>query len=799
MKKHIFLLGFISLLLVSCGSDHSSVAVANSSSLENSESSIIDSPLSSEELSSSSQSEPLPAFITQIAEGASSYNGGLSGADILSKAGLSGDITLTQGNLVRLFKAAFEGYMPELTGQRKYGGVYTLPSGAPSDDGTVEEALKWLVSYGLWGEEAFDETAVADEALINTILKRFYMYFGTEEKDDFFASVNHDFLYESSDDSKITDSSYYAKSLMLNSQTVKTNVLAYAKLLADSGDEDASLYKEALDYYEGTLDYSFLDDPLIKTQISYIRTIDSVSDVLSYTANAFSLFGESLFTNIASPSFFYNADYNVVTGIYVNSTSAPFNLDGSSYHEDIVSDTGKMVFSALGLSETDAASFGERFAAFGLRCFNECADAKYDAKRNIQEPLYDVDSSKDIYADNSIDIDLSSVFTSSGYSLTDMAAIQTSDEAEYLALGATLVGASDKELQSLALYELYMANQSAFDYASGTPGTYDNFLNMIENNLAAAYMKSDYYATSLKNLNELFTGIKSVFTERIKDESWLSEEGKTTIKEKIGAVKSTLIGTCSDGTDLGYENLATPSGYTLAATLGAANAALQKGLIQKVALGESFDRILLLMEGPFLSNAFYTPNSNCINITFGAIFSLGFDPSNCTQECVLAKLGFVLGHEFTHGFDTSGVFFDKSGTYTKDGIISKEDMNAFQDLALKAEGLYKDQEVLPGLAQDPSLTVGEDVADIGGVVLMEGLGQEKTDFDFKLFYRELASSFGTKVTRSRFKRVNLNDVHAYGRVRCNVLLSNSALFSSTFGIASGDGMYIPSGDQVVIW
>lgn len=690
--------------------------------------------------------------------------------------------------------------MPELTGQRKYGGVYTLPT---IKDDTIsdkaKQALEWLVSYGLWGDDEFDEEATVDEAFMETVLKRFYTYFGTEEKDDFFAAVNHDFLYEESDDAIVTPDVDYKKSLMLNSMNVQANVISYANSLIKGGDPDAALYQEALDYYAGTLDYSFLDDPLIKTQISFIRSIDSLSGCLQYATNAFSLFGESILGCFYQPSYQYDENMNVVTAIFVGSTTASFNLDNATYSSEETIATATKAFSSMGLSGEELTSWAKSFSDFGLRFYNEYQDDKYEGKYGTHVPLYDLDANKDIFASNAIDIDLSSLFLSSGYTVNDLASLLTQDEADYLSYGRALLSATPEELRAISLYGLYNVNKEAIQYQKGSEGNYNTFMKMIENNLAAAYMESPYYESSLNAMNDLFAGIKQVFSKRIISSSWLSENGKTAVLEKIEAVKSTMIGSCSDGTTLDYQSLSIPSGFTLAASLGAANGTFQKELTHRVANGQVFDRTLLLSKRPFLSNAFYTPNSNTINMTFGAIFSLGIDISGVPEETILAKMGFVLGHEVTHGFDSRGVYFDKNGSYLKDGLIPQEDMDNFTALTLKVQALYKGQEALPGLSQDPAITITEDVADIGGFVFMEELGKKKASFDFKLFYHEAASGFGTKISRKYFISAHLNNVHPFGRVRCNVLLSNSPLFAKTFNLTPDDAMYVPSEEQVVIW
>jgi len=563
MKRIFYLLSVIVFGLSSCG------GVSSSSTGQSSSAS--DSSTSSTSLTSSSSSiTPVtyPLVVSYVTKRASKYNNGLTAENIMSKAGLNLSSPSNKGTLVRTLKAAFDGFMPELKGQRKYGGVYTMPTIDGTISNEAEAALEWMVTYGLWNdsetikdengkttvvEKAFAEEATVDEAYIETLLKRFYVYFGTEESDDFFASTNHDFLYEGTDDANVKPDVNYQNSLLLDSATVQTNVLSFTETLANSRDKDAALFQEALDYYNGTLDYTFGDDSLVMEQITSIESISNISDWLTYSATSFSTFGQGNLCYINSPSFSYDKNFNIVTSIRVESDTVDDSyLYEETYPEEKIISIATNAYKVLGLSDSDVSSLSQSFSSFESKYWTEYQNSKYENIRGTNEFLYDSDTKKDIYAVNGINIDMTSIFTSAGYTLGDLTVLSTKDTASYLAYGNTLVTATTEELKALAFYELYSANNSAILYSKNTPGTYKVFLSMIQNNLADAYMKSAYYKDSLDTMTDLFNGIKRVFKKRLGTRSWLSDEGKATLEEKIDAMKSTLMGTSSDGTTLDY-------------------------------------------------------------------------------------------------------------------------------------------------------------------------------------------------------------------------------------------------------
>ena len=91
------------------------------------------------------------------------------------------------------------------------------------------------------------------------------------------------------------------------------------------------------------------------------------------------------------------------------------------------------------------------------------------------------------------------------------------------------------------------------------------------------------------------------------------------------------------------------------------------------------------------------------------------------------------------------------------------------------------------------------MADIGGLGLVEGMANKISDFNYTRFFVYFANHMASKITGLYYYIIETSDVHPFGKFKTNTLLSNDALFNSTFAIKEGDGMYVPESERVVLW
>ena len=174
-------------------------------------------------------------------------------------------------------------------------------------------------------------------------------------------------------------------------------------------------------------------------------------------------------------------------------------------------------------------------------------------------------------------------------------------------------------------------------------------------------------------------------------------------------------------------------------------------------------------------------------------------------------IGVVIGHEMTHGFDDQGRNFDANGNMAN--WWTAEDAEAFNARAKKLGEQFDAVEVLPGLHANGTYTMGENIADQGGLrVAMtafldsqkkKGVDDEKVTIEglspFQVFYLNYANLWGQNIRDEEIRSLTTGDVHSLGENRVNVTLRNFEPFFKAFNITEGQPMFRPESERVIIW
>lgn len=209
---------------------------------------------------------------------------------------------------------------------------------------------------------------------------------------------------------------------------------------------------------------------------------------------------------------------------------------------------------------------------------------------------------------------------------------------------------------------------------------------------------------------------------------------------------------------------------------------------------------------PQTVNAYYSPITNEICFPAGILQPPFFD---ITADDALnyGSIGVVIGHEMTHGFDDSGRKFDKDGNLVN--WWTEDDETRFKVLSELLVKQFDAVEVAPGVHANGTFTLGENIADQGGLRIAltaykenckESLNQEIDGFNaFQRFYLSYAGSWASNIRPEDILLRTQNDPHSLGCNRVNITLRNITPFVNTFGIKEGDEMYIPESERVIIW
>ncbi len=213
---------------------------------------------------------------------------------------------------------------------------------------------------------------------------------------------------------------------------------------------------------------------------------------------------------------------------------------------------------------------------------------------------------------------------------------------------------------------------------------------------------------------------------------------------------------------------------------------------------------------PQTINAYYNPMNNEIVFPAGILQAPFFDPNSSDAENY-GGIGVVIGHELTHGFDDQGCNFDAEGNMSNWWTV--EDKEAFAKLTKGLADQYSAVEVLPGLMANGEYTLGENIADQGGLRVAYtafldsqkkkgvDITKEKIDgFDpTQVFYMNFANLWANNIRDEEIRNLTTGDVHSLGINRVNVSLKNIEPFMKAFGVKEGDAMFRPESERVIIW
>ena len=311
-----------------------------------------------------------------------------------------------------------------------------------------------------------------------------------------------------------------------------------------------------------------------------------------------------------------------------------------------------------------------------------------------------------------------------------------------------------------------------------------------------------YFPESEKaRVEEMVANIQKAFSKHIEALDWMGEDTKAKAQEKLAAF-TVKIGYPNKWKD--YTTLVVDPAKSYWANVVEANRWYTADEMSEV--GKPVDRAKWLMS-PQTVNAYYMPTTNEICFP-AAILQPPFYNPNADDAVNYGAIGVVIAHEMTHGFDDQGSQFDKDGNM-KDWWTA-EDRAAFEKKTQVLVDQFNAIEILPGLFADGKFSLGENIADQGGLRLAftgltdfawaEGRPEDIDGFTGEQrFYIGYATLWAQNITDKEKENLTKNDVHSLGRNRVNATLRNIQSWYDAFGITETDAMYMPVEERVTIW
>ncbi len=209
---------------------------------------------------------------------------------------------------------------------------------------------------------------------------------------------------------------------------------------------------------------------------------------------------------------------------------------------------------------------------------------------------------------------------------------------------------------------------------------------------------------------------------------------------------------------------------------------------------------------PQTVNAYYNPTTNEICFPAGILQYPFFDP-NADDAFNYGAIGVVIGHEMTHGFDDQGRRFDKDGNM-KDWW-TEEDGKNFTERTDRYADYFSAISVLPDLKANGRLTLGENLADHGGLQVAFTAYKNATRYaplgikdDLtadQRFFHAYAGVWAANITEEEIRNRTKSDPHALGRWRVNGALPHVEAWYEAFDVKEGDRMFIPKSERLQLW
>lgn len=325
--------------------------------------------------------------------------------------------------------------------------------------------------------------------------------------------------------------------------------------------------------------------------------------------------------------------------------------------------------------------------------------------------------------------------------------------------------------------------------------------NLLGEALGKIYVERYFPESSKQRMEELVHNLAVALGERIDAQEWMSAETKQRAHEKLSTF---------------YVKIGYPNKWKDYSTLNIDESLSYYENLRRAAIwnsdfevqskvGKPVDKDEWFMT-PQTINAYYNPTTNEICFPAGILQPPFFDP-NADDATNYGAIGVVIGHEMTHGFDDQGAQYDKDGNLNN--WWAEADFTAFKKRTDMMADFFDRIEVLPGMHANGRLTLGENMADHGGLMVAyqayknatakAPLGTVDGFTPDQRFFLSYALVWANNIREASLRQLNKMDPHSPGRWRVNGALPHIDMWYKAFGITKKDPLYVAPKNRVVCW
>ena len=313
------------------------------------------------------------------------------------------------------------------------------------------------------------------------------------------------------------------------------------------------------------------------------------------------------------------------------------------------------------------------------------------------------------------------------------------------------------------------------------------------------YVEKYFPAAAKERMVKLVKNLQTALGERINAQDWMSDSTKVKAQEKLAAFH-VKVGYPDKWKDYSKLDIKKDSYW---ANVCRASEWSFNDMYSR--LGKPVDKDEWLMT-PQTVNAYYNPSTNEICFP-AAILQHPFFDMNADDAFNYGAIGVVIGHEMTHGFDDQGRQFDKNGNLTD--WWAPGDADRFKARAQVMVDFFNNIEVLPGLHANGELTLGENLADHGGLNVAYLAFQNATK-DAPLgvvdgftpeqrFFLAYATLWAGNIRDEQIRVYTKSDPHSLGKWRVNGALPHIQAWYDAFHITPSDPLYVAPEKRVNVW
>ena len=319
--------------------------------------------------------------------------------------------------------------------------------------------------------------------------------------------------------------------------------------------------------------------------------------------------------------------------------------------------------------------------------------------------------------------------------------------------------------------------------------------------LGKIYTEKYFPESSKQRMKQLVKNLQVSLGERIEAQTWMSAETKKNALDKLNSFY-VKIGYPDKWTDMSQLVIDAKKSYY--DNIVECKKFWNEYEINKKA-GKPVDKDEWHMT-PQTVNAYYNPTTNEICFPAGILQPPFFD-ANADDAFNYGAIGVVIGHEMTHGFDDSGRHYDKDGNMND--WWTKADGDNFTKRADDYAAYFSNIKVLPDLNANGKFTLGENLADHGGLMVSfnafkhamksQPCGEKDGFTPEQRFFLAYSGVWAGNITEAEIRNRTKSDPHSLGRWRVNGALPHIDAWYEAFDVKEGDKMFVPKAERLELW